>query len=182
MLCICRLQSCKRGLEQAQADNYSLNKELATLKLAAQAVDLADSGASATAAAAIGADPAVGPRVSRFSAVGLPGARASMARVSTAPGAYSDAGLGLFGPAPRASVLMPSGGGQGVGLLGGAGGRVSPYGAGRLSALPSVVGGPAQFPAGNPAGQAPSPYAATGPRKSVVTPPTAGGPAVPENV
>lgn len=175
------LQSCKRGLEQAQADNHTLNKELITLQLIAQAANLADGSAGTTAVTATGADLA-GPRVSRFSAVGLPGARASMARVSTAPGACSDAGLGLVVPAPRASVLMPSGGGQGVGLLGGAAGRVSPYGAGRLSALPCGVGGPAQFPAGNPAGQALSPYAANGLRKSAVMPPAAGGPAGPDNV
>lgn len=168
-------------MEQAQADNFNLNKELVTLKLAAQAIDLADGGAGAAAAAAgAGADFSAGPRISRFSAVGLPGARASMARVSTAPGTYSDAGLGLVGPAPRASVLMPGGGGgQGVGWSGGAGGRVSPYGAGRLSALPSGVGGPAQFPAGNPAGQGVSLYAASGTRKSVVTPLPAGVPAGP---
>lgn len=168
------LQSCKRSLEQVQAENVALSKDLTTLKLALQA----STGAG-------GEEASVVPRVSRFSAVGLPGLKAGGARLSSAPGAYTDAGgAGLgAGAGLRSSVAVLSGsgvgaggggGGQGGGLLASLGGsRMSAaYGTGRLTALPG------QFPGGSPAGgvgasSSSSPYAAAGgaARKSVVVPP-----------
>lgn len=164
------LQSCKRSLEQVQAENFTLNKDLVTLKLTMQAVEAAD-GSTVAAAATGSLDPFGAPRASRFSIAGLSGLKPGGARVSTAPGAYGDAGLGFTSPVPRASVAL-LGSSQGAGVLGGGqgvlgGSRVSTaYGTGRLSSLP------AQFPAQNAAGQLLSPYAAAGgSRKSMVTPP-----------
>lgn len=162
------LQSCKRSLEQVQAEYVSLSKDLTTLKLALQAA----TGAAGEEASAV--------RVSRFSAVGLPGLKAGGARLSSAPSAYTDAGVAGLGAGAvlRSSVAVLSGsgggGGGGQGLLASLGGsRVSAaYGTGRLTALPS------QFPGGSPAGgvgasSSLSPYAAAGgaARKSVVAPP-----------
>lgn len=173
-------QGCKRSLEQSQADNFTLNKDLVNLKLAMQAVQLADGSTSPGGEyVPLGPRMSMAPRLSTAASAGagapLPGLKSAGSRVSTAPGAYGDAGLGLTGTMPRASIA-PYGVGQGAGVLSGSGARMSvapgAYGAGRLSALPTGVGATAQLGAG-PAGQSASPYAsATGAsRKSIASPP-----------
>ena len=169
------MQSCKRSLEQVQAENFTLNKELVTLKLTMQAVELADGTTATAPGLTSSADGTAmlspGPRASVFFAGGLPGAKA--ARGSMVLGAASDAGLGFSGPGVRGSVAalgLTGSGGAGMGILaqGAAGGvraSVVQYGAGRLSVLPAGLATSAQL--SRPAS---SPYA-VGPRKSVTAPP-----------
>jgi hypothetical protein len=177
-------QGCKRSLEQSQADNFTLNKDLVNLKLAMQAVHLADGSTSPGGIAgaeyvSLGPRISMAPRMSTAASAGspLPGLKSAGSRVSTAPGAYEEAGLGLTGTMLRASIA-PYVGGQGAGVLSGSGARMSvapgAYGAGRLSALPTGVGAAAQLGVG-PAGQSVIPYAsATGAsRKSIASPPPA---------
>lgn len=164
------LQACKRTLEHAQAENFTLNKDLVALKLAMQAVELAD-GAAAAGQVTTGEGLFPGPRSSTFSVAG--GARGGAGRASTAQ--HSDAVLGFSGSVARGSVallsLSGSGSGQagGVGLLSPAGKASVVYGAGRLSALPASLGGSPQLPAQSTTGQALRAYAA-GPRKSISAP------------
>lgn len=163
-------QACKRTLEHAQAENFTLNKDLVALKLAMQAVELAD-GAAAAGQVTTGEGLFPGPRSSTFSVAG--GARGGAGRASTAQ--HSDAVLGFSGSVARGSVallsLSGSGSGQagGVGLLSPAGKASVVYGAGRLSALPASLGGSPQLPAQSTTGQALRAYAA-GPRKSISAP------------
>lgn len=165
-------QACKRTLEHAQAENFSLNKDLVALKLAMQAVELAD-GATAAGQVATGDGHFPGPRSSTFSVAGGPAGRGGAARASTAQS--SDAVLEFSGSGARGSVAMLSLSGSGSGQAGGVGmlspaGRASVvYGAGRLSALPASLSGSPQLPAQSTAGQALKAYAAA-PRKSISAP------------
>lgn len=179
------LQSCKRSLEQAEADNHALSKDLTALRLAMQAMQAAD-GSTAGQLTALDehASTAGAPRMSVFSLGGLPGLqgagrtmRSAGSRASTAHRASSipDGGLAgftaggrgsVFGTGGSGSLLSSSSGGGGSPLSSSSGGggaaaaRASsvPYGAGRLSALPMGVGAPPSA--------AVSPYAA-----SLTTPP-----------
>lgn len=166
------MQTCKRSLEQVQADNFTLNKDLVSLKLAMQAVELAD-GSSTAVAGGVSGDAYSAPRVSMFVA-GLPGLRPQGPRASTAQGLGSptDAKLGFSSPGTRGSVAFASlqGGAGPGGFSGGRASSLQQYGTGRLSALPTGLSASApQLPtpgAAGQAGQGSSPYAASA-RKSV---------------
>lgn len=153
--CCHGLQACKRSLEHAQDENFTMHKELVSLRLLAQAAESAEGAvpagaslsaspaAAAAAGAASSADYAAGP-VTTPLAASLPGLRSGGGRASMLPGltqALSASGaLSSSGASSPTAMLSLSGGPAGA--LQGAG-SVVPYGVGRLSALPSGVTAPA---------------------------------------
>lgn len=183
------LQSCKRSLEGAQAENLNLSRDLFNLKLTMQGHEPPGNPAgSVNAHQAWPAAFAPAPRASILSSGGFPGVRASPSRASTASGAArgseaapglgptaagfeqrSRESLALLGAISPGSILVSQSGALPSGTnAGGTAGRPSSaaYGAGRLSALPSglVSSSSGELPATSPGrslSPARGPYAAS---------------------